>query len=215
MNTIRSIATAGAFAAALFASTAEAQDGAGPVPASGAAGLNVDLTTLMKAKAGAWADYTMSGKGTDKAVTIRYAVVERTPSKVSLEVDTPSPKGELVVRFDFVPQGPDTWKIQSGKVQLGGQKIDVPPAQLAAATPLKTTDPPGELVGTEELTTPLGSFSSKHYKKSLTEGGKGPWMDVWINPSISPTGLVKSSFEAMGIQVTLLATGTGAQSKIQ
>ena len=29
-------------------------------------GLNIDLATLLKAKAGAWADYTMSGKGGEK-----------------------------------------------------------------------------------------------------------------------------------------------------
>ena len=177
-------------------------------------GMNIDLGTVLKAKAGAWADYTMSGKGGEKPVTIRYSLVERTATKFALEIDSSTPKGEMVIHFDFVPQGADGWKVVSGKMQLGEQKMDLPAAQLAAAPPLKTTDPPGQLVGSEDLTTPLGSFSCKHYKKVMVEGGKGPSLDVWINEKVSPTGLVKSTLDAMGVQMTLLATGTGAQSKL-
>ncbi len=188
------------------------QVGGTGAPAGQASGLNIDLPTLLKAKPGAWADYTMSGKGGDKPVTVRYALVERTAAKFSLEIDSVTPKGEMIIHFDFVPQGPDTWKVAGGKVQLGEQKIDMPAAQLAGAAPLMTTDPPGDLIGTEDLSTPVGSFSCKHYKKAMMD--KGPNLEVWMNEKVSPTGLVKSTLDAVGVQMTLLATGTGAQAKL-
>ena len=48
----------------------------------------------------------------------------------------------------------------------------------------------------------------------MAEGGKGPDLDVWMNDKVSPTGLVKSTLDSMGVQMTLLATGTGAQAKL-
>jgi hypothetical protein len=156
----------------------------------------------------------MSGKGGEKPMTIRYALVERTATKFALEIDSSTPKGEMVLHFDFVPAGPDAWKVASGKMQLGPQKIDMPPAQLAASPAMKTTDAPGDLVGSEDLTTPIGPFPCKHYKKAMAEPGKGPTLDVWMNDKISPTGLAKSSLDSMGVQMTLLATGTGAVSQL-
>jgi hypothetical protein len=200
---------------------ANAQPAAGAGGGGGAAGLagqgmNIDLATVLKAKPGAWADYTMSGKGEAKPVTIRYALIERSASKFALEIDSATPKGEMVIHFDFVAQGTDgsAWKVVSGKMQLGEQKMDLPAAQLASSPPLKTSDSPGQLVGSEDLTTPVGPFACKHYKKAMLEGGKGPSLDVWINDKVSPTGLVKSTLDAMGVQMTLLATGSGAQSKL-
>lgn len=213
----RTVSALSAFAAASaisFVTPASAQ----PVGGAGLGnqGMNIDLATVLKAKPGAWADYTMSGKGGEKPLTIRYALVDRSPTKFALEIDSATPKGEMVIHFDFAAQGADgsTWKVVSGKMQLGEQKMDLPAAQLAASPPMKTSDAPGQLIGSEDLTTPLGAFPCKHYKKAMLEGGKGPALDVWINDKVSPTGLVKSSLDAMGVQMTLLATGTGAQSKI-
>jgi hypothetical protein len=213
------LAGVAAFAAASaisLSTPANAQQGGGGGGAAlgGSSGLNIDLGTLLKSKAGAWADYTMSGKAGEKPITIRYSLVERTATKFALEIDSATPKGEMIIHFDFVPAGTDAWKVLGGKIQVGDQKQDMPAAQLAAAPPLKVTDPPGALVGTEDLTTPVGAFPCKHYRKEMMEGGKGPSLDVWINEKVSPTGLVKSTLDAMGIQMTLLATGTGAQSKL-
>jgi hypothetical protein len=216
----RTFAGVVAFAATTMVSQgtpAIAQGGGGgsaPSMMGSTQGLNLDLGTLLKAKPGAWADYTMSGKGPEKAVTVRYALVERTATKMALEIDSVTPKGEMIIHFEFVPQGVDAWKVTTGKVQLGEQKIEIPSSQLAASPPLKASDSPGSLVGTEDLTTPIGAFPCKHYKKALVEGGQGPSLDVWINDKISPTGLVKTSMDAMGVQMTLLATGTGAQAKL-
>jgi hypothetical protein len=185
---------------------------AGAMATQGVSGLNIDLGTLLKAKAGAWADYSMSAKdGGQKAITIRYALVEHTAAKLALEIVSATPKGEMVLHFDFVPSGADAWKVVTGKIQLGETKAEIPADKLAQAPLLRASDSPGVLVGTEDLTTPVGPFPCKHYKKAMPEG---PVLEVWMNEKVSPTGLVKSTLDAMGVQQMLLATGTGAQSKL-
>jgi hypothetical protein len=214
-RTSRAVAAVATFALSSmlsFSNPASAQQAGGGV--AGATGMTIDLATLLKAKPGAWADYTMAGKGGEKPMTIRYALIDRTAAKLALEIESATPKGEMVIHFDFVPQGVDAWKVVSGKMQMGEQKMDMPAAQLAQTPPLKTSDSPGELVGSEDLTTPVGPFPCKHYRRAMAEGGKGPAIDVWLNDKVSPTGLVKSTLDAMGVQMTLLATGTGAQSKL-
>jgi hypothetical protein len=215
----RVIAGAAAFVASSIVSLstpANAQPAGGPA-APGSTGMNIDLATVLKAKPGAWADYTMAGKEGKDPITIRYALIEHTATKLVLEIDSATPKGEMVLHFDFAPQGAqgaDGWKVVSGKMQLGDKKMDMPAAQLAASPPMKVTDLPGDLVGSEALTTPVGAFPCKHYKKIAGEPGKAPTLDVWMNDKVSPTGLVKSTLDPMGVQMTLVATGTGATSKL-
>jgi hypothetical protein len=192
------------------ATPANAQPGGGAaMPGSG---LSLDLSTLLKAKPGSWADYSVTGKTAGKAITIRYALVEHTAAKLALEIVAAAPQGEMVVHFDFVPQGSDAWKVAGGKIQLGEQKQDIPAKQLADAPALRASDSPGALVGTEDVTTPMGPLSCKHYKKTMPDGG--PTIETWMNEKVSPTGLVKTTLDPMGVQQTLVATGAGAQSKL-
>jgi hypothetical protein len=197
------------------------QGGAPAMPGAAPGGLNVDVASLLKAKAGAWADYTITGAdGKGGAATVRYAIVDRSASKLALEVTSSLPKGELVLHLDFAPQGPDAWKVTAGRLQLGGQKQDLPSEQLSVAPPLRASDSLGVLVGTESLTTPLGALPCKHYKKSMPEVGLT--LDVWANETVSPTGVVKSSIQPAGtpskplpsFAMMLLGTGNGATAKL-
>ena len=45
----------------------------------------------------------------------------------------------------------------------------------------------GELVGTESVTVPAGTFSCQHYR---SQGNNGP-VDVWISMQVTPYGMVK------------------------
>ena len=47
----------------------------------------------------------------------------------------------------------------------------------------------GELVGTESVTVPAGTFTCQHYR-TQGNGRSGP-SDVWISMSVTPYGLVK------------------------
>src|SRR5205823_2104901 len=131
-------------------------------------GIDVDFKALSDAKVGAWADYTMTMPGQPGAgPKVRYALVAKANGKMALEIDTATPKGELDMRLDFTAQGADAWKVTGGKMKMGDQVIDFPEKEISAAPPIKKSDSPGDLVGTENVTTPAGTFACKHYKKTM------------------------------------------------
>jgi hypothetical protein len=231
------ITSALALSAALVSSGVSAQGQAAPTPPAGhvaispatapaappprtasatpGSPMSLDLSTLLKAKPGTWADYTMSGKG--ESVTIRYSLVEHTADKLALEINMPLPKqqGEMVSRFDFVPKGPDAWKLTKGQVQMGPKLLDMPKEEVDAAPLVKVSDTPGDLMGTEDVTTPLGKFSCKHYKKALTTEANSPALEMWISDKASPTGIVKQTLAGYGIDMVIAAVGNGATSKFK
>jgi hypothetical protein len=188
-------------------------------PASGpSGGLSFDVGVLSKAPAGAWADYAMTPTTptpTTKAMTIRYSLVERTPKKMALEIDTPTPKGDVVVHFDLVPVDHDTWKLVGGRMKRGDDMADMSKDEIAAAPAMKAGAQPGPLVGTESITVPAGTFPCKHYRNKLTAEDNGPVLDVWVSDAVAPTGLVKSMLSPAGITMQLAAVGTGAPSKVK
>jgi hypothetical protein len=179
---------------------------------SAMSGIYFDMALLAKAPGGSWADYTMSKIGTDKSVTIRYALVAKTVEKLGLEIDTPSPQGDVFMRLDFGAR-PNAWKLVGGRMQQGEQKIEMPKEQVDAAPPIKNGALPGELVGTESVTIPAGTFACKHYRNRLADDPQSPVMDMWISDAVAPTGIVKSELSPLGIRMQLAATGTGAQPK--
>ena len=54
---------------------------------------------------------------------------------------------------------------------------------------------PGEIVGSETITVPAGTFECEHYRKQEPHGT----VDVWISPKVSPYGTVKISSGEMTI----------------
>lgn len=59
--------------------------------------------------------------------------------------------------------------------------------QAASQPPAKTPADLGEVVGTESITVPAGTFTCEHYKSKSAEGG-----DLWVSSQVSPYGLVKA-----------------------
>jgi hypothetical protein len=196
-------------AALVFGAPARAQGPAASNGPNAPGGIDLDFAALAKSTPGSWADYTMSIPGRQESPRIRYVLVEKTASKLSLEVDSPTPKGELDVRLDFGAAGPDAWKLASGKMLIGEQALDLPAQQIASATPVKKDAPPGELVGNEDVKTAAGTFTCRHYKKNL----KGANIELWMSDKAQPTGLVKSMIGP--ITLTLVATGKGASGRVK
>ena len=56
-------------------------------------------------------------------------------------------------------------------MQRGDEKRDMPKEQIDATPPLKNDARPGDLVGTENVTIPAGTFACKHYRG---QGRRGP-----------------------------------------
>jgi hypothetical protein len=197
-----------------FAQTQPAAPAQASAPASGGmGGVNFDIGALIRSPLGAWSDYTMAKTGSDKSVTIRYALVDKGPQKLGLEIDTPTPKGAIVMRFDFAGQA-DVWKLAGGKMQRGTESMDLPKDQLDATPPLKKGAALGDFVANESLTIPAGTFACKHFRsKVVPDDPKSPVMDLWVSDKVAPTGLVKSELSPMGITMQLAGSGVGQAPK--
>jgi hypothetical protein len=63
-----------------------------------------------------------------------------------------------------------------------------------------------QLVGTESITVPAGTFECQHYRTT------SPPSDVWVSPKVSPWGLVKSQGKDSSMVLTRVITD--AKSKI-
>jgi hypothetical protein len=102
-----------------------------------------------------------------------------------------------------------TATISRSIVQMGGQPpMELPammmnrnPGQQSTAADIRQD---AQLVGTEDVTTPAGTFSCEHYK---TKDG-----DAWISTKVTPWGLVKAV--ANNQTITLQKVITDAQDHI-
>ena len=67
----------------------------------------------------------------------------------------------------------------------------------------------GELVGTESLTVPAGTFSCQHYRKQEQNGP----VDMWISTEVTPYALVKLT--GADVSMVLKKTLTNETSHIK
>lgn len=92
-------------------------------------------------------------------------------------------------------------------IQLPGQNPMEMPMQMSGQTKrnidIKSN---GQVVGTESVTTPAGTFSAEHWRSN--DGG-----DVWVSPKAPPYGLVKSTNKD-GTSMTLVHEITDAKDRI-
>jgi hypothetical protein len=202
---------------ALTVPAAHAQPAAAAAGAGG--GIDIDYDAIAKAKSGAWSDYAVSMPNAEKAPLVRYSLVDKAGQKLAIEVDTPTKKGDILMHFDFGAVGADGWKMTGGKMKLGDQPpMTMPAAAFAQAAVIKKGSAPGDLVGTEDVTTPAGKFTCRHYTKKFVPPAESNartapiTVDLWMSDKVLPTGLVKSSIGPM--LLTLAATGNGASAKL-
>jgi hypothetical protein len=172
--------------------------------APGSASLSYEA--LSRASAGAWADYTMDKDGQAHA-TMRYALVEKSAKAMAVEVSSTTPP--LVMRMDLVANGPTAWRLERMRMQIGGGQVTDAQIPEGADRLIRKDGNLGTLVGKETIKTPAGSFECKHYKQELPQGEA----DVWMSDKALPGGIVQSRVAALGIKMTLTATGSGAAAK--
>jgi hypothetical protein len=174
----------------------------------------LSFEALAKSKAGQWAEYTMVLKATNQSMKMRYAIVEKSDKEMALEIDSQTPVGPMLMHMAFEAASPTTWKIARARLQMGAQTQDIPKDQMAEGM-IKKNDPPGKLIGTDQIKTILGTLPCKHYQKVLPKEmpGGGSTVDVWMNDKVLPTGMVKM-VNSLGVEITLSGTGTDAKPKL-
>jgi len=67
----------------------------------------------------------------------------------------------------------------------------------------------GEVVGTETITVPAGTFETQHYRR---QDGTGT-SDVWVSTKVSPYGLVKMTSPEMSMELEKVLSNETSQIK--
>lgn len=150
-------------------------------------------TDIGKVPTGSWADYNITMN--DMKGKMRWALVERTPSSLAVELTvegglTAMIGGQKVVSKMVLE--PDPMKHPKPVKRMMIQMADQDPMELPAEDPRvqaqKFTRPdPKHLVKKETIKVPAGSFATSHYKE--TRGTSV--VEYWMSDTALPLGLVK------------------------
>jgi hypothetical protein len=166
---------------------------------------------------GRWAQYAETYLG---SVTIRerVALVGKGAAGNLIETTTEMPTGEKTVFATLFAPAPE------GGVQVVRNVFQVADDEPMQAPPLPPADQPypridpRTLVGVDTITVRVGTFRAKHYRDRTTYGEQ---VDVWMDDSVGPIGLVRLEAEQKqhptiraGFKFELVATGNDAVAQI-
>jgi hypothetical protein len=179
------------------------------------------VVDMKKVEVGSWAEYTM----TMGSITLssRWALVARDAKSNTLEMTTkggPVAK-PVVLRMVLAADPTSSEKAPKPMVMQFG---DDAPMFVPPDTPVQKFQQPDpkNLVAKEDLKVAAGTFKTTHYRDKNAMGT----VDVWVNETVSPLGLVKvltspevdksapSAMQIPAATMELSATGTGAKPAI-
>jgi len=168
------------------------------------------------------AEYSMNvtGKGGPKEMTVSYALVGKEDFKGSpgiwLETRMQSAElgGEMVTKMLMVTGGPD-----AGMKRMITQPPGRPPMEMTdmmmemmkSHQPQPSSEKPdmGELVGTESVTVPAGTFTCQHYRKQEPKGN----LDYWVATQVASFGWVKVTTPDVSMVLTKILTNETSHIK--
>jgi hypothetical protein len=182
------------------------------------AGGALDLATLLAAPAGAWAEYAIEVKGDPEIAKVRYALVERTATRLTLEIQSQTRGGPTVMRVEYTLTDEGRWTQSAARLTLQGREARPPAVRFGATPQLRAGDKEmGIFVGRDVAVTPAGRFDCALYATTVSEPGTRRERDerkaqVWFSERAPPTGLVKGRVPSRGIVIQLTALGGGAKS---
>jgi hypothetical protein len=177
----------------------------------GRGGPQAPTPSLENAVMNSGAEYTMTAKGKDTAIA--YAIVGKEDVKgepgIWLETRMQSPElgGEMITKMLVVTSGSEP-----GMKRMITQAPGKPPMEMTgmlmgmmkSAQPKQPTGKPdmGELVGTESVTVPAGTFTCQHYRKQDKNGQ----IDYWITTQVASFSWVKMTTPDMSMVLTKILT---------
>ena len=142
---------------------------------------------------GSGGEYQITSNG--KTINWTYAVVGKETANGQdgywLEMRADTARGKMVMKQLMVSQ-PGKMQIERMIMQAPGRPpMEMPMAMMSrmgGGTHAAASDhPQGELVGTESLTVPAGTFTAEHFRSTTN----GKTADVWASTKVAPYGLVK------------------------
>jgi|GEM_PF-5649881 len=190
----------------LFTTVAAAETGSSSMPMS--------YEALMAAPLGTWAEYTTTMQGFTKPMVNRYSLVEKSKKRMTLEVEGSGPMGAMLMRMEFEPAGKDAWKLAHARLSVNGGETKEWPV-VTTNPPLKKGELLGEVIGkVTSVAVPAGSFDCQQFKKKVNQGNLNMVVNLWINDTVPPIGLVKQTDDTGKMVTVLTTTGKGAVAKM-
>jgi hypothetical protein len=169
---------------------------------------------------GSGAEYQMTTKGKD--MDIAWAIVGKEDVSGSpgiwmeTRIQSADMGGQMIMKMLMVTEGPDP-----GMKRMIMQQPGQPPTEMSGmlmgmmkgAQP-KTTAPGekpdfGQLVGTETIIVPAGTFVCEHYRKQEKSGT----VDYWISNQITPYGMAKMTTGDMTMVLKKVLSNESSQIK--
>lgn len=193
-------------------------------------GSPISYEALMAAPLGSWAEYTSTIRGYSTIVVIRYAVVEKTKTRITVEAESRSTvdisdgsklaSKVRLMRMEFEPDGKDAWKLAHAPISYDGS-CSQEWKHRTFVPPLRKGDLLGEVIGkVVSIEVPAGKFAGQQYDKKLDQydanmglGELDMVIHLWINDTVPPLGLLKQTDDD-GELTVLTATGKGAVAKM-
>jgi hypothetical protein len=160
------------------------------------------LPGLQNPTVGSGSEYLMTSKGKEMDIAMvalgKEDVSGATGFWMEQRTNSPELGGEMVMKELVVTTGSETGIKRMIMQQPGKPPMEMPAMMMSM---MKQHQPPpsipaggatgkggmGELVGTESVTVPAGTFSCQHYRKQEQNGP----VDVWISTQVTPFAMVK------------------------
>ena len=157
------------------------------------------LPGLQNPLVGSGAEYEMNAKG--KTMDVAYVIVGKEDVDgspgiwVENRMQSAELGGEMVTKVLMVTSGPNigphrTIMQAPGRppIEVGGFLMGMMrPGQAPQSVPKADKVGMGELVGTESVTVPAGTYLCQHYRRQQASGT----VDYWISMQVTPYALVK------------------------
>jgi hypothetical protein len=145
---------------------------------------------------GSGAEYQMTAKGKD--MDVAWAIIGKEDVNgssgiwIETRLQSADMGGEMVTKMLLVSEGPE-----AGMKRMIMQQPGQPPMEMGGMLlgMMKTNQPQpsggkvdyGELIGTETVTVPAGTFVCQHYRKQENRGS----MDYWVSDQVTPYAMAK------------------------
>ncbi len=165
---------------------------------------------------GSGAAYQMTTKG--KNMDVSYAIVGKEDVNgspgvwVETRMSSQDMGGQMITKILITTGGSD-----AGVKRMIMQRPGQPPMDMSGFMMgmMKQSQPStgkpdyGELVGTETITVPAGSFSCTHYRKQVN----GSPVDYWVSDKVTPYALAKMTGSDVSMVLTKILTDETSQIK--
>ena len=169
---------------------------------------------------GSGAEYQMTTKGKD--MDVAWAIVGKedvngTPGLwMETRMQSADTGGEMVMKMLMVTTGPDAGMKRMIMQQPGQAPMEMSGMMMGlmkGGQPQPSTSAGkadyGELVGTETITVPAGSFVCEHYRKPEKSGN----VDYWVSDQVTPYAMAKMT--SADVTMVLKKTLTNETSHIK